>query len=93
MDDITWNDLSMEDVYDRINACQTTVGQEYLYALLHQPLADTALLDQREKLINTLCDDAFRLRVQLQLAKLGKRMGTNVAALLFHTEQYALPAA
>ena len=31
IDDITWNDLSMDDVYQRMDYCYSGAGQEYLY--------------------------------------------------------------
>lgn len=44
VDMITWNDLDMDDVFDRINTCQSSVGEEYLYALLHSGLGDSEKL-------------------------------------------------
>ncbi len=38
IDDITWNDLSMDDVFAKINFTQSSSGEEYLYAMLRQPL-------------------------------------------------------
>lgn len=40
IDDITWNDLSMDDIYANINYCQSSSGEEYLYAMLRRPLLD-----------------------------------------------------
>ena len=37
IDDITWNDLGMDFVYDRINYCETSSGVEYLYYMLRAP--------------------------------------------------------
>ncbi len=37
-DAITWNDLDMDEVFDRINTCESSVGEEYLYALLHRQI-------------------------------------------------------
>ena len=42
VDDITWNDLDMNKVFARINACQTSLGEEYLYTILHKPEPETA---------------------------------------------------
>lgn len=35
VDEVTWNDLNMDDVYQRINNCDSTMGEEILYAKLH----------------------------------------------------------
>ncbi len=38
IDYITWDDLSMDEVFDRINYCESSSGEEYLYYLLRNPL-------------------------------------------------------
>ena len=38
VDDITWSDLSMDDVYKKINNTQSSVGREVLYDMLRNPL-------------------------------------------------------
>ena len=37
VDDITWNDLDMDQVFRRLNICQTSPGEEMLYARLRAP--------------------------------------------------------
>lgn len=72
VDDTTWNDLDMNEVFARINACQTSLGEELLYTLLHQPdLESTA---RRETLIRALEEEPeLRLLLQMLLRKVGKR--------------------
>lgn len=36
IDDATWNDLDMDDVFARIDICQSAVGRACLYAVLHR---------------------------------------------------------
>ncbi|MEG1698966.1 MAG: hypothetical protein RR271_05015 [Oscillospiraceae bacterium] len=48
VDDTTWRDLDLEDVYERIDNCDTTIGQEYLYANLHV----------YKKMINFFCKES-----------------------------------
>ena len=31
VDNITWNDLSLEDIYSRLNSCLSSPGDDYLY--------------------------------------------------------------
>ena len=38
VDDTTWNDLDLESLYRRINACQCTAGEPYLYYMLRRPM-------------------------------------------------------
>ncbi len=73
IDDITWNDLELDRVFARIDACHTTVGEEYLYALLHSPEYKEAPLQQREALLRVLdAHPDLRLELQVTLAKMGK---------------------
>ena len=37
IDEITWNDLSMDNIFARVNFTQSSSGEEYLYAMLRQP--------------------------------------------------------
>jgi hypothetical protein len=87
VDDRSWDDLDMDSVFARINACQTSVGDEYLYALLREPCFEPAQLEQleqREKLIEWLdTNPDSRLDVQLLLEKTGRAHYNELAALLY----------
>ena len=37
IDDITWNDLNMDDVFRQMNYAKSSAGDEYLYFLLRNP--------------------------------------------------------
>ena len=37
LDDITWNDLNMDDIFKQIDYAKTSAGDEYLYYLLRCP--------------------------------------------------------
>lgn len=81
VDDITWADLDMDKVYHRINACQTSVGEQVLFAILHQPLFDYQALQQREQLMNTLdANPSLRLDLQVILSKMGKAQYNTLAS-------------
>lgn len=89
VDERTWDDLEMEDLFDRINACRTLVGEGYLYALLHRRLGAEEQQEQ-EELLSQLEDEPFRLQVQTELLRLGKRTGIDLPSLLYDPESYAL---
>ncbi len=38
IDDITWNDLAMDDIFRRMDRCMSSVGEEELYHRLHSPV-------------------------------------------------------
>ncbi|MEI3211619.1 MAG: hypothetical protein V8S42_04345 [Lachnospiraceae bacterium] len=48
IDDITWKDLQMDEVYDRSAFVETQAGEESLYEILRTPLTDPELLLHRE---------------------------------------------
>lgn len=54
IDDTTWDDLEMDLIFKRINACCSSVGEEYLYHLLHKQGNNVSVLDAREQLITFL---------------------------------------
>lgn len=58
IDDITWNDLDMDRVYQKMNVTQTSAGEEYLYYLLRTPLLDQAELEKRDRLITFMMEHA-----------------------------------
>ena len=74
VDEVTWNDLNMDDVYQRINNCDSTMGEEILYAKLHyakQTKEEEELLEKRIAFCEA--DDEKRYHLEETLSKLGKR--------------------
>ncbi len=86
IDDITWNDLEMDEVYRRVNACRTSVGEAYLYAMLRRPLFDTAKLVERENAIAWFeREKDMRFLVQRTLMSLGRQNANGLAGLMWET--------
>ncbi len=74
IDDITWNDLDMDDIYKRINNTQSSAGEEYLYYLLRSPVFEGTALAERDRLVEYFRKNpAEREKLQLLLAGLGKK--------------------
>ncbi|MBR4777823.1 MAG: hypothetical protein IK007_09465 [Lachnospiraceae bacterium] len=79
VDNITWNDLDMDDVFLTACATQSAIGEEYLYYLLRTPALNNETLAKREKLIRFFeKDPETRVKIQLALAKAGKISGISV---------------
>ena len=88
IDDTTWNDLDMNKVYQRIDACQTSVGDEYLYAMLRQPVFEQDELSDRENLISILeADPKLRLDIQVILSKMGKLEFSGLASFCYESSK------
>ncbi len=51
IDDITWNDLNMDEVFKKMNYTYSAAGEEYLYYLLRTPCMDERELLRREEII------------------------------------------
>lgn len=73
IDEITWNDLEMEQVFSRINNCMCFVGEQVLYGRMHQLQQDNITLESMEDKISYYqTNDSERERVQFELNRLGK---------------------
>ncbi|MGL5312198.1 MAG: MutS-related protein [Peptostreptococcaceae bacterium] len=73
IDDITWNDLSMDDIFKKINNTQSTAGSEVLYDILRNPLYNKDSLEKRNNIIEYFRNnEEKRKEVQFILGKLGK---------------------
>ena len=73
VDDITWNDLDMDEIYKLMNNTQSSLGEEYLYALLRKPCFSSEELEERNRLIEFFqSNKEERLQVQIKLNKVGK---------------------
>ncbi|MCL2198752.1 MAG: hypothetical protein FWB80_15350 [Defluviitaleaceae bacterium] len=92
IDEITWHDLDMDKVFTRINACQSSVGEEYLYDCLHNPQFSEDTLQKREERIDFFAkNEEARFQAQLALARLGKDDFNGIALLIFGENVRLLP--
>ncbi|KKY00950.1 hypothetical protein VN21_11275 [Paraclostridium benzoelyticum] len=87
IDDITWNDLNMDDVFKKINNTQSTAGQEVLYDMLRTPLYNQKILTKRDKVIEYFKNNGKeRYEIQFILGKLGKSNEVYITNCLFNKE-------
>ncbi len=83
IDETTWNDLEMDRMFERLSICCSSVGEEYLYALLHQPMLKPEKLLAREKMIRYFeKNPKSRFDIQLALLNIGKERNNGLAQLL-----------
>lgn len=72
IDDITWNDLSMDDVFKRMNYTFSSAGEEMLYYTLRNPKVSKEELAHFEELVQFFAEHTEeRVRLQLLFHKLG----------------------
>ena len=73
IDDITWNDLEMDQIFMLLNHTRTSAGEEYLYHLLRSPLYQKEELDKREQLIEEITkQEDKRYDLEMALCDIGK---------------------
>lgn len=93
VDDTTWSDLDMDEVFSRIDSCETSLGEEYLYLLLRR-FSDDEETERREKFMDSLDHSPeLRLRLQFLLHKVGKSNYNGLAGFISNSEDYMLPHA
>lgn len=79
IDDITWNDLNLDEIFKRIDCCYSSSGEEYLYATLRNMHRDQEELDHLEEVVDYFdANPQVRVKVQYLLSQLG------------HTGKYSL---
>lgn len=90
IDEITWSDLEMDRLYERICACRSSVGEEYLYALLHCTNRGEDKLNRWEELLDFLERHPDRREeLEMELARLGRKDYNNAAKFMAGREQIA----
>lgn len=73
IDDITWDDLDMDRIYEKSNHCLTTSGEQYLYYMFRSPSRDEKDFKHRSERIEFLeKNEDTRDRLRLKLHKLGR---------------------
>ncbi|WP_147424555.1 MutS-related protein [Parablautia intestinalis] len=73
VDDITWNDLNMDEIFQKINYTYSSAGEEYLYYILRKPCMDEAEFAHREEMIEYFrVHPDKRVAYQLIFSRLGR---------------------
>lgn len=72
IDDITWNDLDMDELFKMLNHTESSMGEEILYNILRKPLHEKREIENRKKDINYILENGEdRLLLQKNLHKIG----------------------
>ncbi len=92
IDDITWNDLDMDQVFGRINICCSSVGEQYLYMCLRNPGVSYSKMESLEEKITYVKDnESIRIEIQQGLMRIGKRKNNYyISAFLNDLDSYKL---
>ena len=72
VDDVTWADLEMDEVFIRVNQTQSYIGEQVLYQTLHT--GNDAFFRENRELMDTLSlEENHRLDLSFRLRSIGKR--------------------
>ena len=83
VDDQTANDLNLNDIFESINICASTPGEQMLYYLLRTPILNKEDLLSRNKTIEFLSENNnIRSELQVIIASIGKQIKGNIFELL-----------
>jgi hypothetical protein len=90
--DRTWNDLSLDDVFARLDRCATGIGQQALYARLRRPALDPERVASFDRLVRAFTDDpALRESFGRATAPLGPNAPADLPALLYDGASLRVP--
>lgn len=73
LDEITWNDLNLTELFFMVNNTGSAMGEEVLWAILHTLRTEENSLKEREKVISFFQNkEEARLKLQTDFALIGK---------------------
>lgn len=88
IDAITWNDLDMDSIFHQINLTHSSIGEEYLYDLLHTPITENEELKERERLITFFTvHEKERLSFEALAENIGKQKKESLSDYLFQPKE------
>ena len=73
IDDITWNDLEMDEVFSKINYAKSYIGEQVLYKRLHEPNAGRNWGIFEKQILYFQQHPTERKKIEKRLARIGKR--------------------
>ncbi|MHC6180764.1 MutS-related protein [Clostridium sp. JNZ X4-2] len=89
IDEITWNDLEMDEIFKDIDTTFSTPGEESLYAILRKPIYNDENFKYRNKIIEYFMKNPDkRKNIQYILGKLGRKRGISITNYFYDDNSY-----
>jgi hypothetical protein len=89
IDEQSWKDLNMDQLYIKIDRTFTDLGEAVLYRMLREPLFDKKALDERRRVISFFQKKLeAREKIQLSLVRLGHQFVHNDIFTLLWRDKY-----
>ncbi len=84
VDDQTWSDLNMDEIYSSIDRTLTNPGECILYSILRTPILSDKILKKRNEIIHLFQNNKeIREWIQLKLLNLGRQKGNGITSLVY----------
>jgi hypothetical protein len=84
IDDQTWSDLNMNELFPLLDRSFTTPGEQVLYKLLRTPLLTEEEIEKRKGILNAFQqDEALRNKVGIKLLNLDRQKESTVPSMLW----------
>ena len=88
IDDITWNDLHMDQCFAQMNHTFSSMGEEELYRILKEPSVDPEVLSERKRVIRWFEEnEAARTEFQKEYLKIGRTRKVSLVETLGHFKE------
>lgn len=88
LDDITFNDLDLDEFFEKSDYTSSSLGEEVLYSILRQPSFSEEELSKREQIIRQYSDNPETVkRLNRKLSKIGKLKKISIFEYLFKLEE------
>jgi len=84
IDDDTWDDLNLDEIFRKIDHTITPVGQQLLFHIIRSPLFDVKTLERRKEFLEIFRDENFRVDLQCELSKLEGSQTWRLPHLIFN---------
>lgn len=86
IDDITWSDLAMDEVFQRINGCSSLFGDIALYLGLRQNKSNKAVYSRQGLLGCLEKNPKLREKIQFCLARIGRSRSIGMEVPVFYPQ-------
>ena len=84
VDEKTWQDLNLDEIFSKMDGCQSVIGSQYFYHQLHSYKNDKDYLSEQTRQYDIFRQEKeTRENIQLALACLGREQANNITYLLY----------
>jgi len=91
VDDITWNDLEMDEVFLHINQAKSFIGEQVLYHRLHEVGTEWDWNFFEEQMTYLSENEDTRIKIEKKMSAIGKREEDyHLPTFLMHTELWKI---